>query len=113
VVGHKGKGKSTSKRDGRGELSGKEIDHENRESSKDEREDTKVPFRLGERIELMGKDEEQGRMEIGGVLLIKFDLPSEIVSGVVEGMDFVHPEGLPVKSVKPQGKAYEETGKNE
>jgi hypothetical protein len=56
----------------------------------------------------MGKDEEKGRMEIGWILLIKFDLPSEIVSGVIEGMDFVYPEGLPVEGVKPQGKAYEE-----
>jgi hypothetical protein len=55
----------------------------------------------------MGKDEEEGRMKIRRILLIKPDLPSEIVSGVVEGMDFVYPERLLIKGVKPQSKAYE------
>ena len=53
----------------------------------------------------MGKDEEEGRMKIRRILLIKFDLPFEIVSGVVEGMDFVCPERLLIKGVKPKGKA--------
>jgi len=108
MVGHKGQGKSTSKGDGRGELSGKEIDHGNGEDSKDQRKDTKVSFRFGERIKLMGEDKEEGRMKIGWILLIKFDLPSEIVSGVIEGMDFVHPERLSVEGVKPQSKTHEE-----
>jgi hypothetical protein len=60
----------------------------------------------------MGKNKEEGRMKIRRILLIKFDLPSEIVSGVVEGMNFVHPQGLLIKAVESQGKAYEET-KNE
>jgi hypothetical protein len=35
MVGHKGERKSTSKGDGRGKLSGKEIDHGNGEDSED------------------------------------------------------------------------------
>ena len=56
----------------------------------------------------MGKDEEKGRMKVRGVLFIKFDLPSQIVSGVVEGMDFVYPERFFVEGVESQSKAYEE-----
>jgi hypothetical protein len=59
----------------------------------------------------MGKDEEEGRMMIGWIFLIKFDLPSEIVSGVVEGMDFVYPEGLLIKGIKPQSKTHHQTKK--
>jgi len=57
----------------------------------------------------MGKDEEEGRMKIRRILLIKFDLPSEVISGVIEGMDFVHPEGFLIESVESQGKSYKET----
>jgi hypothetical protein len=55
----------------------------------------------------MGKDEEEGRMKIRRILLIKFDLPSEVISGVIEGMDFVYPEGFSIKGVESQSKAYE------
>jgi hypothetical protein len=54
----------------------------------------------------MRKDKEKGRMKIGRILLIKFDLPSEIVSGIVEGMDFVYPEGFFVEGVEPQSKTH-------
>jgi hypothetical protein len=61
----------------------------------------------------MGKDEEEGRMKVRRILLIKFDLPSEIVSGVVEGMNFVYPERFFVEGVESQSKAYEETKNND
>jgi len=109
MVGHKGKGKSTSKGDGTRKLSCKEIDHRDGEGSEDQGDNPEVSFRLGERIELMGKDEEEGRMKISRILLIKFNLPSEIVSGVIEGVDFIYPERFVVEGVKPQSKTYEKT----
>jgi hypothetical protein len=57
----------------------------------------------------MGKNKEEGRMKIRRVLFVKFDLPSEIVSGIVEGMNLIYPEGLLIKTVESQSKAYEET----
>jgi len=39
----------------------------------------------------MGEDEEKGGMKIRGILFIKFDLAFEIISGVIEGVDFIHP----------------------
>jgi hypothetical protein len=109
VVGHEGQRKRTGKGNGRRKLSCKEIDHRDGEDSEDQRNDPEVPFRLGERIELMGENKKEGRMKIRRVLFIKLDLPTEIVSGVIEGVDFVHPERFLIKGVKPQSKAYEET----
>ena len=59
----------------------------------------------------MGEDKEEGRMKISWILLIKCDLSSEIISGVIEGMDFVHPEGLLIEAVEPQSEANDETKK--
>ena len=109
VVSHEGQRKGTGKGDERRKLSGKQIDHGDGEDSEDKGDNPEVSFGLGERIELVGKDEEKGRMKIRWILFIEFDLPSEIVSGVVEGMDFVHPEGLLIESVESQGKSYKET----
>jgi hypothetical protein len=36
-------------------------------------------------------------------------LTPDIVPGIIEGVDFIYPEGFSVKGVKPQGKAYEKT----
>ena len=108
MVGHKGQGKSTSKGDGRGELSCKQIDHGDGEDSEDQGDNPEVSFGVGERIELVGENEEKGRMKIRWILFVEFYLAFEIVSGVVEGMDFVYPERLSIKGVEPQSKAYEE-----
>jgi hypothetical protein len=40
----------------------------------------------------MGKDEEEGRMKIMGVLLVEFQLVFKPVPRIVKRMDFVHPE---------------------
>jgi hypothetical protein len=40
----------------------------------------------------MGENKEERRMKKTRMLLIKLDLTSEIISGVIEGMDFVQPE---------------------
>jgi len=80
VVSHEGKGEGAGKGDGRGEGYCKEIDHWDGESSKDQRDDPEIPFRFGERIELVCEDEEEGRMKEGWVLFIKFYLAFEIIS---------------------------------
>jgi len=108
VVGHEGQREGRWKGDGRGEGYCKEIDHWDRESSKDQRDDAEVPFRFGERIELVCEDEEEGRMKIRRILFVKFYLVFEVISGVIEGMDFIHPEGLLIEGVEPQDKAYKE-----
>jgi hypothetical protein len=48
----------------------------------------------------MGEDKEEGRLEGGWILFVKFYLTSEIVPGVIEGMDFIQPERLLVKTVE-------------
>jgi hypothetical protein len=111
VVGHEGQRKRTGKGNGRRKLSCKEIDHRDGEDSEDQRNDPEVPFRLGERIELMGENKKEGRMKIRRVLFIKLDLPTEIVSGVIEGVDLVHPERFLIEGVEPQGEAQENAEK--
>jgi hypothetical protein len=108
VVSHEGQREDTRKGDERRKLFCKQIDHGDGEDSEDQGDNPEVSFGLGERIELVGENEEKGRMKIRWILFIEFYLAFEVVSGVIEGMDFVHPERLPVEGVKPQSKAYEE-----
>jgi hypothetical protein len=108
VVSHEGQREGTGKGDERRKLFCKQIDHGDGEDSEDQGDNPEVSFGLGERIELVGENEEKGRMKIRWILFVEFYLAFKIVSGVIEGMDFVHPEGLPVEGVKPQSKAYEE-----
>jgi hypothetical protein len=100
VVGHKGQREGAEKSNGRRELSCKEIDHGDGKGSEDQGDDSEVSFRSGKRIELVGEDEEERRVKVRRILLIEFYLALEIISGVVEGMDFVHPEGFAIKSVE-------------
>jgi len=109
MVGHKGERKSTSKGNERRKLSCKEIDHGDGEGSEDQGDNPEVSFGLGKRIELVGENEEKGRMKIRWILFIEFYLAFEVVSGVIEGMDFVHPERFLIESVESQRKAYKET----
>jgi hypothetical protein len=106
VVSHEGQRKGTGKGDERRELSCEEIDHGDGEDSEDQRDDSKIPFGLGERIELVGENEEKGRMKKRRILFIEFYLAFEVISGVVERMDFVYPKGLLIKGVNPQGKTH-------
>jgi hypothetical protein len=55
----------------------------------------------------VGEDEEQRRMKVRGILLIKVELTPETISRVVECMDFVYPEGFSIKGIKSEGKAYQ------
>jgi len=74
VVGHEGQRKGAGKGDERRKLSCKQIDHGDGEGSEDQGDDSEVSFGLGERIELVGENEEKGRMKIRGILLIEFYL---------------------------------------
>ena len=80
VVGHEGQREGAGKGNVRRKLSCKEIDHEYRKGSKNQRDNAEVSFGFWERIELMGEDEKERRMEEGWVLFIKFYLTLEIIS---------------------------------
>jgi hypothetical protein len=100
VISHEGQREGTGEGDRRRERSCKEIEHGNGEGSEDQRDDAQISFGPGKRVELVGEDEEERRMKKGWVLLIEFDLPFEIIPGVIEGMDLVHPERFLIESVK-------------
>ena len=72
MVRHKSQGKGAGKGDIRRELSGKKIDHGNGKGSKDQRNDTEIPFGFCKGIEVMGENKKKGRMEEGWVLFIEF-----------------------------------------
>jgi hypothetical protein len=108
VVGHEDEREGAGEGDGRGERPCKEIEHGDGEGSEDQRDDTKVPFGFGEGIELVGEDEEERRMKIRGIFFIKFYLALEIIPGVVEGMDFIHPQRFFVEGIKSQCETDEE-----
>jgi hypothetical protein len=78
------------------------IDHGDGKSPEDQGDDSKVSFRPGERIELMGENKKKGRVKIRWVLLIKLYLASEIISRVIECVDFIYPERFLIKGVKPE-----------
>lgn len=91
MVGHDSKGESTREGDPRGERFGEEVDHEDGEGAEYEGNDAEISFGFSKRVELVGKDEEEGRMKKSGVFSVEFDLGFEVVSGIVEGMDFINP----------------------
>jgi hypothetical protein len=61
----------------------------------------------------VGENKKQGGMEIGWFLFVEFDLSLEIISRIIKGMNFIHPEGFLVKGVESQGKTDEETEKED
>jgi len=109
MVGHKGQREGAEKSDQRRKLPRKEIDHRDGKGSENQGDDPEVPFGLGKRVQLMGENEEEGRMKIRRILFIKFYLAVEIISGIVECMDFVHPERFLIKGVESQAKTDEKT----
>jgi hypothetical protein len=72
VVCHKCEGKGAGKGDGQGKRSGEEINYGDGEGSKDQRNDTKIPFWFCKGKKMMGENEEKGRMKEGWVLFIEF-----------------------------------------
>jgi hypothetical protein len=105
MISHEGQRKSTRKGYGLRERSCEKIDHRDGEDSEEKGYNSEVLFRFGERIKLVGKDEEEGRMKIRRILFIQFYLAFEIISRIVVSMDFVEPERFFVKSVEPQTEA--------
>jgi hypothetical protein len=49
----------------------------------------------------MGENKKERRMKIRGVLFVIRQLGLQIMSGIVKGIDFIHPEGFLIKGVKP------------
>jgi hypothetical protein len=49
----------------------------------------------------MGEHKKEGRVKKSRILLIKPELGTEIIPGVIKGMNFVHPKGFLVKGIKP------------
>jgi hypothetical protein len=74
VVCHKGKPEAARKGDACGKLSCEEINHRYGKGSKYERNNSEVSFRLCKRVKEVGKNKEQRRMEVSGVLFVKFYL---------------------------------------
>jgi hypothetical protein len=112
MIDHEGQREGAEDGDGGGELCCQEVDHGDGEGSEDKGYDAEVPFWFCEWVELVGENEKKGRVEESGVLIIEFYLAFEIIPGVVEGIDFIQPEGFLVKSMESQYKAYDKT-KNE
>ena len=74
VVGHERQGEGARKSDERRELPCQEIDHGDGKDSEDQGDNAKISFWSCKGMEEMGKNEEQGRMKIRGILLIIFYL---------------------------------------
>ncbi|HUL22630.1 MAG TPA: hypothetical protein VLZ10_14335, partial [Thermodesulfobacteriota bacterium] len=55
----------------------------------------------------MGENKKKRRLKIGRILSVIVELRFKIISRIIEGIDFIHPERLSIKRVKPEGKAYE------
>jgi hypothetical protein len=56
----------------------------------------------------MGEDKEERWLKVSGILFIIVELSLKTISGIVEGVDFIHPEGFSIKSIESQGKPYDE-----
>jgi len=71
VIGHEGQCEDAREGDRRRERSCKEIDHRDGEGTKDQGDNTEVPFWFSERVKLMCKNEKQRRLKICRVFFIK------------------------------------------
>jgi hypothetical protein len=80
MVSHKGQGKCARNSNRPRKLLSEKIDHRDGEDSKDQRDNPKISFRFGERIELMGNHEKKGGLEISWIVFIKSDLALETIS---------------------------------
>lgn len=48
-------------------------------------------------------------MKVGWVLFVILQLVLDVISRIIEGMDFVNPDGFLIEGVESQGKPYNET----
>lgn len=102
MIGHKGQRKSTRKGDAGREGSCEKVNHGDGKGSKDKRQESKIPFRLCKRIKRVGENKKKRGVEIRRILLVEFYLLPKPISGIIEGMDFVQPQRLLIKRIKPQ-----------
>jgi hypothetical protein len=72
MVGHEGQREGAGKGDGKRKLPGKYVDHRNGKGSKDQRNDTEIPFWFCKGKQLMGQNKKKRRMKEGWVLFIEF-----------------------------------------
>ena len=80
MVSHEGERETARQGNAGGELSSKKVDHKDTKSAKDQWNDSKVSFRFGEGIELMGNHEKKRSLEISWIIFIKLDLAFDIIS---------------------------------
>ncbi len=105
MVGHEGKGDGAGEGDRGRELFGEEVEHGDGEGAKEEGEDAEVSFWFLEGVEEVGEDEEEWGVEVGWILLIELELGFEVITGVVEGVDLIYPEGFLVEAIEPECEA--------
>lgn len=101
MVRHEGQREGAGKGDERRKLSRKEIDQGDGEGSEDQGDDSEVSLRFGERVKLVGENEEERRMKIGWILSIEFYLVFQIIARVIKSVDFIYPERFLIKGVEP------------
>jgi hypothetical protein len=89
VVSHEGKRKGAGKGNVRREQSCKKINHGYGEHSKDERNNTQISFRFFKWIKKMRENKEKRRMKIRRLIFKIIYLSFEIISRIVERVDFI------------------------
>ena len=112
MIGHESKGKGTGEGDIRRKQSRQKVNHGYGKSSKDQRDNPQIFFRFFKRVEEMGENKKERRVEESRVFLIEFNLAVEVIPRIIVRVDFIHPEGFSVKGVKSQGESYKETEKD-
>ena len=113
MVGHKRESCGTGKSNPERELLCKKIEHDDGERTKNEGDDSNIPLGLRERKEQMSQNIKQRGVEIGGSLLVKFELTFEIIPRVLIGVDFIEPERFLVKGIEPQRETDQQAGNDD
>jgi hypothetical protein len=107
VVSHERQREGARKGDRRRKLSRKKIDHDDGKGSKDQGNDTQIPFRLGKRVKQVSQNEKKGWVKESWILFIEVKLISKPILRILEGINFVYPEGFLVKRVKSHDEPYD------
>jgi len=80
LINHDHKGQSAWNGDPAGEQTCQKKDHRDRKDSEDQGDDSKISFRLGERVEEVSGHEKEGRMKVGRILFIILELRHETIA---------------------------------
>ena len=111
MIGHEGERKSAGKGNVRREGSREKVHHRYGESSEDQRNDPQISLGFFKGVEKMGEKKKERGVEESRVVFIEFNLAGEIIPRIIEGVNFIHPEGFLVKGVESQDESYKETEK--